>query len=134
VSENADSDGDGGAGQGSARLRRVIGRVTSSVGFPESCKRRLELLVRSGVRVEGCRDRVGSSDVEELCRCQKKSGRLPGWVAYTKVDRWDRIKLSSLHRSGNRKLLQVGNRISNYTFVAQKWERRMKNNSRDYIY
>jgi hypothetical protein len=54
VSENADSEGDGGAGQGSARLRHVIGRVTSSVGFPESCKRLLELLVRSGVRVEGC--------------------------------------------------------------------------------
>ena len=78
VSENADGEGDGGAGQGSARLRRVIGRVTSSVGFPESCKRRLELLVRSGVRVEGCRDRVGSSDIEEPCRCQKKSGRVPG--------------------------------------------------------
>jgi hypothetical protein len=49
-------------------------------------------------------------------------GRVPGWAAYTKVDRSDRIKLSLLHRSGNRKLLQVENRISNYTFVAQKWE------------
>jgi hypothetical protein len=78
-----DAKGDGGAGQGSARLCRVIGRVTSSVGFPESCKRRLKLLVRSGVRVEGCRDRVGSSGIEEPCRCQKKSGRVPGWAAYT---------------------------------------------------
>jgi hypothetical protein len=64
----------------------------------------------------------------------EQSGRLPGWVAYTEVDRCDRIKISSLHRSGNRKLLQVENRIDNYTFVAQKWERRIKNKSRDYIY
>jgi hypothetical protein len=89
-------------GQGNTWLRRVIGRVTSSVGLPESCKRLLELLVRSGVRVEGCQDRVGSSDIEELCQCQKKGGRLPGWVAYTEVDRCDRIKLSSLHKSGNK--------------------------------
>jgi hypothetical protein len=61
-------------------------------------------------------------------------GRLPGWVAYTEVDRCDRIKLSSLHRSGNCKLLQVENRISNYTFVTQKWERRVNSNEGNYIY
>jgi hypothetical protein len=51
-----------------------------------------------------------------------------------KVDSGDRIKLSSLHRSGNRKLLQVENRISNYTFVTQKWERRVNSNEGNYIY
>ena len=105
----------------------MISRVMSLVECPESCKHLLKLLVRRGVRVEGCRDRVGSSDVEEPCRCQKKSGRLPGWVAYTKVDRCDRIKLSSLHRSGNRKLLQLENRISklylHYTEVGTKDKR-----------
>jgi hypothetical protein len=51
-----------------------------------------------------------------------------------KVDSGDRIKLSSLHRSGNGKLLQVENRISNYTFVTQKWERRVNSNEGNYIY
>jgi hypothetical protein len=75
-----------------------------------------------------------------LCVCRKCGScgarliRVPGWAAYTKVGRKDRTKLSSLHRSGNRKLLQVENRISNYTFVAQKWEQRVKYKSRDYIY
>lgn len=41
------------------------------------------------------------------------SGRLPDQAAYTKVSGRDRVKLSSLHRSGNHKLLQVENRISN---------------------
>jgi hypothetical protein len=36
------------------------------------------------------------------------SGRLPDWAAYTKVSGRDRVKLSSLHRSGNDKLLQAG--------------------------
>jgi hypothetical protein len=72
VSGNVDSEGNSGARQGSAWLRCVICRVTSSVGFPESCKCLLKLLVRSSVRVEGCQDRVGSSDVEEPCQCQKK--------------------------------------------------------------
>jgi hypothetical protein len=35
------------------------------------------------------------------------NGMVQGWAAYTKVDRWDRTKLSSLHRSGNHKLPQV---------------------------
>jgi hypothetical protein len=62
------------------------------------------------------------------------SGRVPGWAAYTKVDWKDRTKLSSLHRSGNRKLLQVESRIGDYTFVAQKWERRVNSNEGNYIY
>jgi len=53
-----DVDGDGGAGRVSGRLRRGVDRVSSVVGLPESSKRRLELRVRSGVRVEGCRDRM----------------------------------------------------------------------------
>jgi hypothetical protein len=40
---------------------RVFGSVPSWVVIPESCNRLLVLRVRSGVRVEGCRDRVGSS-------------------------------------------------------------------------
>lgn len=53
VSENTDGEGSSGARQGSTQLHHVIGRVTSLVGFPESCKSHLMLLVRSGVRVEG---------------------------------------------------------------------------------
>jgi hypothetical protein len=66
-------------------LRRVVGKISNSAGWPDFCKLLLVLLVRSGVRVEGCRDSVGSLDKEERCRCQKKSGRLPGLVAYTKL-------------------------------------------------
>ena len=51
-------DGDDGAWRVSARVRRGVDRVSSVVGLPESSKRRLELRVRSGVRVEGCRDRM----------------------------------------------------------------------------
>jgi hypothetical protein len=83
VSGNADSKGNGGARQGNAQLHHVIGRVMSSVGFPESCKHLLELLVRSSVRVEGCQDRVGLSDIEEPCWCQKK--------------KWKSARLGSLH-------------------------------------
>jgi hypothetical protein len=60
-------------------------------------------------------------------------GRLPGWVAYTEVDKCDRIKLSLLCRSGRHKLLQVESRISNYTFVTQKWKQRVNSNG-NYIY
>jgi len=66
------------------RFRRVVGSVSNLAGWPESCKFLLELLVRSGMRVEGCRDRVGSVG-EESCRCQKKSGRMPGLAAYTRL-------------------------------------------------
>jgi hypothetical protein len=53
-----DVDGDGGAGRVSGQLWRGVDRVSSVVGLPESSKRRLELWVRSGVRVEDCRDRM----------------------------------------------------------------------------
>jgi hypothetical protein len=53
-----DVDSDGGAGRVSGRLRRGVDRVSSVVGLTESRKRHLELRVRSGVRVEGCRDRL----------------------------------------------------------------------------
>jgi hypothetical protein len=99
-------DGDGGGdGWKSQRFRRVVGSVSNSAGWPESCNLLLVLLVRSGMEVEGWRDRVGSAG-EESCRCQKKSGRVPGLATYTrlKVDWRDRIKLSSLHGSGNHKL------------------------------
>ena len=50
----------------------MISRVMSLVECPESCKHLLKLLVRRGVRVEGCRDRVGSSDVKNLVGVRKK--------------------------------------------------------------
>ena len=77
--------GDGGGDRQMCwHLCRVVGSVSNSAGWPESCKLLLVLLVRSGMRVEGCRDRVGSSG-EESCRCQKKSGRVPGLATYTRL-------------------------------------------------
>jgi hypothetical protein len=55
---SGDVDGDDGAWRVSARVRRGVDSVSRVVGLPESSKRRLELRVRSGVRVEGCRDRM----------------------------------------------------------------------------
>src|ERR1700679_331856 len=50
--------GDGGSDRRICRyFRRVFGSVSNSAGWPESCKFLLVLLVRSGMRVEGCRDR-----------------------------------------------------------------------------
>jgi hypothetical protein len=71
------------------------------VGLPESSKRHLELRVRSGVRVEGCRDRL-VRQVRRTLSVSKKSGRLPGKAVNTKREHQrDRIKLSLLHGSGN---------------------------------
>ena len=67
-----DVDGDGGAGRVSGRLRRGVDRVSSTVVLPESNKRRLELRVRSGVRVEGCRDRVVRQVRRTLSMSKKK--------------------------------------------------------------
>jgi hypothetical protein len=74
----------------------------------------------SGIRAWGCKVwvkklNIGKLDMraEEVEGCRVKQPTL-------KVDSDDRIKLSSLHRSENRKLLQVKSRIDNYTFVAQK--------------
>ena len=45
------------------------------------------------------------------------SGREPGWATNTKVIRSDRIKLSSLHKSGNHKLIQVKNGERNNVYL-----------------
>ena len=46
---------DGGLyGRRVGRRFRCVGRVSNSAGWPESCRLLLALLVRSGVRVEGC--------------------------------------------------------------------------------
>jgi len=57
--------------------------------------------------IVGLRDRFAWQQWHEigyrriLCRIDQITGRVPGWAAYTKMDRKDRTKLSSLHRSGN---------------------------------
>ena len=40
-------------------FHHVVGSVLNSADWPESCKLLLMLLVRSGMKVEGCQDRVG---------------------------------------------------------------------------
>ena len=50
----------------------VFGKVSNSVMVPESCNCLLVLQVRSGMRVEGCRDRVGSLSVKELSVSKRK--------------------------------------------------------------
>ena len=50
----------------------VFGKVSNSVMVPESCNCLLVLRVRSGMRVEGCRDRVGSLSVKKLLVSKKK--------------------------------------------------------------
>ena len=50
----------------------MFGSVTSSVVIPESCKHLLMLQVKSGVRVDGSQDRVGSSSVKNLSMSKKK--------------------------------------------------------------
>ena len=50
----------------------VLSDVSSSVVIPESSNHLLVLRVRSGVRVEGCRDRVGSLSVKRLSVSKKK--------------------------------------------------------------
>jgi hypothetical protein len=55
---SGDGDGNDGAWQVSAQVQGGVDRVSSVVGLPESCKHCLELWVRSGMRVEGCQDRV----------------------------------------------------------------------------
>ena len=73
VSVNSDGNGSGGTGLfGLGFHRCVFGRVMSLMVSPESCKCLLVLWVKSGVRVEGCRDRVGSSRVMKLSVSKKK--------------------------------------------------------------
>jgi hypothetical protein len=122
----------------------MLGRVTSTVGTSNVGS---ELLVGTGhftcqhfkcqirsLQMSGqITSTVGTSTFGlEHCTCQVEGCRVR--QPTLKVDSNDRIKLSSLHRSGNRKLLQVENRISNYTFVTQKWERRVNSNEGNYIY
>ena len=74
-SVSVNRDGDSGWGTGLFGLgfcRRMFSSVTSSTVSPESCKCLLILQVRSGVRAEGCRDRVGSSRVVKLSVSKKK--------------------------------------------------------------
>ena len=107
----ADGEGDGGTWRVSARVRHIVGKVSKSAGLPESCKRRLELLVRSGVRVEGCRDRVGSSGIKNLVCVKKKVEGCLVRAAYTKASGKDRVKLSLLHGSGNVSYYKQGNKV-----------------------
>jgi hypothetical protein len=73
VSVNSDGDCGGETGRfGFGFRRRVFGKVSNSVMVPESRSRLLVLRVRSGVRVEGCRDRVGSLSVKKLSVSKKK--------------------------------------------------------------
>ena len=52
--------------------RCVLSDVLSLVVIPESSNHLLVLRVRSGVRVEGCRDRVGLLSVKRLLVSKKK--------------------------------------------------------------
>ena len=71
VSVNSDSDCGGKTGWFGFRFRRhMFSKVLNLVMVPESCNCLLVLQVRSGMRIEGCRDRRN-------CWCQKKSGRRP---------------------------------------------------------
>jgi hypothetical protein len=106
-SVKADGEGDGGTWRVSARVRRVVGKVSKSAGLPESCKRRLELLVRSGVRVEGCRDRVGSSGIKNLVCVKKKVEGCLVRAAYTKCERERQGQVIFVARKWERKLLQA---------------------------
>ena len=85
VSVDRDGDGCGGAGLVGWWSQHVISDVCSPGVVSVSSNRFLALRVRSGVGVDGRRDRIGS--IEEHCRCQKKSGRLPSLAAYTDF-RW----------------------------------------------
>jgi hypothetical protein len=106
-SVEADGEGDGGTWRVSARVRRVVGRVSKSVGLPESCKRRLVLLVRSGVRVEGCRDRLGSLGIKNLVCVKKKVEGCLVRAAYTKCEREGQGQVIFVARKWERKLLQA---------------------------
>ena len=77
VDKSVSVNGDGDCGGETGRLGLgfqgcMFGSVTSLVVVPESCKRLLVLRVRSGVRVDGCQDRVGSSSVKNLSLSKKK--------------------------------------------------------------
>jgi hypothetical protein len=88
-SESVNGDSDHGRETGLIGLEFhgcMFSSVLSSVVIPESCNCLLILWVRSGMRVEGCQDRVGLLSVEKLSVSKKKSGREPGWATNTKAD------------------------------------------------
>jgi hypothetical protein len=99
VGEGGGSDGE--AGRVGRRRRRVEISVSSSEEFPESCKRLLVLRVRSGVEVEGCRDRVDRREQKNVVFVKKKvEGR--------------RVRQPTLRGEQFRQDQSI--------FVAQKWE------------
>ena len=71
VSVNMDGDCGRETGQfGLGFCGHVLSDISSSVVIPESCNHLLILQVRSGMRVEGCQDRVGSLNVKGHCTGQ----------------------------------------------------------------
>ena len=73
VSVNSDGDCSGETGWFGFGFRGcMFGKVSNSVIVPESCNCLLVPRVRSGMRVEGCRDRVGSLSVKKLSVSKKK--------------------------------------------------------------
>ena len=129
VSMNEDSDKGGDSRWVGSGFRRVVSSVLSLVVIPDSCKHLLVLWVRSGVRVEGCRDKVGLLGIEECCQCQKK---VEGSRVRQPTLRWaSQTGSRYLHYTEVGTLVTTIERISiYYTFVAQKWERSLniKNN------
>jgi hypothetical protein len=78
-----DGNGEGGTEQVGWWSRRVIGEANSSV-VSVCSSRLLALRVRSGVGVDGCRDRIGS--VEEHCLVSKKKWKAACLAAYTSLE------------------------------------------------
>ena len=73
VSVNSDGDCGGETGQFGFGFRgRMFSKVSNLVMVPESCNCLLILRVRSGMRVEGCQDRVGSLSVKKLSVSKQK--------------------------------------------------------------
>ena len=70
---NSDGDCSGETGRFGFGFRRcVFSKVSNLVMVPESCNCLLVLQVRSGMRVEGCQDRVGLLSVKKLLVSKKK--------------------------------------------------------------
>jgi hypothetical protein len=80
---------------------RQDGKGIASSGFSQgnanTCQ--ITLVVKVVDRFTG---RLGTlAPVSDCLSCQGLCGRMLGLATYTEADRRDRIKLSSLHRSGN---------------------------------
>ena len=75
VSVNSDRDCGGKTGWFGFRFHRcMFGKVLNLMMVPESCNCLLVLQVRSGMRVEGCQDRVGLLSVKKLSVSKKVKG------------------------------------------------------------